>query len=106
MEVYKYLIRPVLFQIDPEKIHNVALRFGSFLGKFFVFRKILAFFYDFNDDRLKIKVKGVNFRNPVGLAAGFDKNGVLPNVISSIGFGFEEIGSVTALSCEGNLKPR
>lgn len=106
MKVYKHLIRPVLFQIDPERVHNAALKFGSFLGKFFAFRKILAFFYDFNDDGLKINVKGINFRNPVGLAAGFDKNGVLPNVISSVGFGFEEIGSVTTLPCEGNLKPR
>src|SRR3989344_2738146 len=106
MEAYKYLIRPVLFQIDPEKIHNIALRFGSFLGKFFFSRKILAFFYDYKNDRLNIKVKGINFCNPVGLAAGFDKNGVLPEVISSVGFGFEEIGSVTALPCGGNLKPR
>lgn len=106
MKVYKYLLRPVLFQIDPEKVHNTALKFGSFLGKFFVSRKILALFYDYEDYRLNVSIKGINFRNPVGLAAGFDKNGVLPSVISSVGFGFEEIGSVTALPCEGNLKPR
>lgn len=106
MNVYKYLIRPVLFQIDAEKVHNLVLKIGSFLGKSYVFRKSLALFYDYKNDKLQVKIKGIIFRNPVGLAAGFDKNGVITKILPSIGFGFEEIGSVTAMPCEGNLKPR
>ncbi len=106
MKAYKYLVRPMLFQIDPEKVHNLALRFGSFLGKFSIFRRSLAFFYDYNNDKLQIEVKGIKFKNPVGLAAGFDKNGVMTQILPSINFGFEEIGSITAKKCEGNKKPR
>src|SRR3989344_4250144 len=106
MNAYKYFIRPVLFQIDAEKVHNFALRIGSFLGRSYVLRKSLAFFYGYNNDRLYVNIKGIRFRNPVGLAAGFDKNGVITNILPSIGFGFEEIGSVTAKKCEGNKKPR
>ena len=97
MKVYKHLLRPALFQTDPERIHNFILNLGSFLGKFFVFRKILSFFYSYENDKLHVRIKDIKFKNPVGLAAGFDKNGVLVDVIPSIGFGFEEIGSVTAL---------
>ncbi|MBI4158692.1 quinone-dependent dihydroorotate dehydrogenase [Candidatus Woesearchaeota archaeon] len=104
--MYKTIIRPILFQVDPEKVHNKALKLGSFFGKFAFFRKFLALFYDYRNDKLEVNVCGIHFRNPIGLAAGFDKNGVLFDIIPSIGFGFEEIGSVTALPCEGNLKPR
>lgn len=105
MKAYKYLLRPVLFQIDPERVHNIFLGIGSFLGKL-VFRKVLGFFYNYENEKLNVTVKTIKFRNPVGLAAGFDKNGLLVDVIPSIGFGFEEVGSVTALPCDGNLKPR
>lgn len=106
MKAYKCLIRPMLFQFDPEKVHNLALRFGSFLGNFSVFRKSLAFYYYYDNNKLQINVKGIKFRNPVGLAAGFDKNGIITKILPSISFGFEEIGSITAKKCEGNKKPR
>ena len=103
---YKKFIRPILFRMDPERVHNAALFFGSLLGRIWIKRKVLELIYLYKDERLNLEVKGIKFDNPVGLAAGFDKNGVLTEIIPSFGFGFEEIGSITAEQCEGNKKPR
>lgn len=102
--MYK-LIKPILFKQDPEKIHEIILYIGkqlssSNIGKYF------RFFYGFDDKSLHTNVFKINFKNPVGLAAGFDKNGEIINFLSYISFGFVEIGSITAIYSEGNVKPR
>lgn len=99
------IIRPLLFRADPEYVHSKTLELGKRLSKSRV-KEIINYVYRFEDERLNVNVLGFNFKNPVGLAAGFDKNGDLVDFLPSLGFGFLEIGSVTALAKEGNEKPR
>ena len=100
--MYKSIIRPILFRFDPEDVHHftfsVLKNFG-FLTKLFFPRPIV-------DKRLEREVFGLKFKNPVGLAAGFDKNAVLFNELAYLGFGFVEIGTVTPKAQAGNPKKR
>ncbi len=104
--MYKLLIRPILFLFDPEKIHHFIfsmIKFGSKVpGKQPAIRSI----YQVNDTRLERELFGLKFKNPVGLAAGFDKNAVLYNELANFGFGFIEIGTVTPKGQVGNPKKR
>jgi len=103
--MYKILIRPVLFLFDPEAVHHFtfrAIKFFSRLGLGGIFRKIFVV----DDPRLEREVFGVRFKNPVGLAAGFDKDAKLYNEFSDFGFGFVEIGTVTPKPQPGNPKKR
>ena len=104
--MYKLIVRPFLFLFDPEKIHYVVFSLIRFLCKVplgaLIFRKI----YQIEDKRLERKLFGITFKNPVGLAAGFDKNAVLYNELANLGFGFIEIGTVTPIGQEGNPKKR
>ncbi|MBU0457252.1 MAG: quinone-dependent dihydroorotate dehydrogenase [Nanoarchaeota archaeon] len=106
IKIYQKLIRPVFFKIDPERVHNMILFYGKLLGKFYLTKNILRFMFNYQNDKLKQKIHGIEFSNPIGLAAGFDKDAQLMNILPSIGFGYEEIGTITAKSCTGNPKPR
>ena len=103
--MYK-LIRPLLFSIDPEKIHGLV--FGALRGpmRWSVFRAALHSIYDVKDRRLEKTLFGITFKNPVGLAAGFDKDARLIDVLSCFGFGFIEIGTLTPKPQPGNERPR
>ena len=103
---YRYILRPILFKIDSEKVHHTAIRIGSGFAKFKLTRELLASYYDVQSTKLKKTVLGIFFRNPIGLAAGFDYNADLTQILPSIGFGFLTIGTVTNLPYEGNPKPR
>lgn len=100
------LIKPILFQFDPEKVHYFVVRnlkrFNRFPGGSVLSRAIWAH----SDDRLKRQVFGLTFTNPVGLAAGFDKNAEMIAEMANLGFGFVEVGTVTPLPQPGNDKPR
>jgi dihydroorotate dehydrogenase len=100
------LIKPLLFKFDPEKVHYFVTRnlkrFNKFPGGAALSRAI----WDVSDSRLEKEVFGLKFKNPVGLAAGFDKNGELMNELANMGFGFIEVGTVTPLPQPGNPKPR
>ena len=99
--MYKFLIRPVLFLLGPEKAHHIAfsiLRISSYLGLTGMFRALFVI----EDPRLERVVFGIRFRNPVGLAAGFDKDALLFNELSDFGFGFVEIGTLTPKAQMGN----
>lgn len=103
--MYKILIRPFLFLMDAEKAHHFTfslVRFLSNIGFSSIFRAI----YNFEDARLEREVFGIKFKNPVGLAAGFDKDAKLFNELSNFGFGFVEIGTLTPKPQEGNPKKR
>lgn len=104
--VYKYLLKPVFFRNDPEFIHDAMVSFGEFIGRFWILKFFLKITYGYKSVELKQNILGINFDNPIGLSAGFDKDARLMNVLPSIGFGFEEVGSVTGNYCEGNPKPR
>jgi dihydroorotate dehydrogenase len=98
--LYEDLLRPLLFLADPEKVHELALhslRLASLLP--LTNRKDLR-------SPLRREVFGLSFPNPIGLAAGFDKNGLAIPALSALGFGSVEIGTVTAVAQPGNPKPR
>ena len=103
---YKHLLKPIYFLMDPEAIHERMVLFGSFLGRHAWTRSVTSFLFAYRDPALEQEILGMRFSNPVGLAAGFDKNGHLVGILPSVGFGFEEVGSVTAEPCAGNPGPR
>ena len=90
--MYK-LIRTILFLFDPEKIHHFAVCYLKFLFKIPIISNIIKSHQEINDKRLEREVFGLKFKNPVGLAAGFDKDAKLFNELSNWGFGFIEIGT-------------
>ncbi|TYP98801.1 dihydroorotate oxidase A [Tenacibaculum adriaticum] len=104
--MYKLLIRPIFFLFDPEKIHHFTFSLVKFLSKIPGIPAIFRGLYQVNDKRLERKLFGLTFKNPVGLAAGFDKNAVLYNELANFGFGFVEIGTVTPNGQVGNPKQR
>lgn len=100
--MYKSLIRPFLFKFDPEEVHHFTFSFlknFGFLAKLFLPKPI-------EDKRLEQEVFGLKFKNPVGLAAGFDKDAKLFSELSDLGFGFIEIGTLTPRPQPGNDKKR
>ncbi len=101
--IYKSLIRPWLFRKDPEQSHEAILALLSHLEFLY---GIIEAFYKVEDERLKIRLGPLTLPNPVGLAAGFDKNAVAAKMISAFGFGFMEVGAITARAQPGNPKPR
>ena len=100
------LIKPLLFQFDPEKVHYFVTRNLKRLNRFPGGAALSRMLWDMKDERLEREVFGLKFKNPVGLAAGFDKNAELMSEMADLGFGFVEIGTVTPLPQPGNLKPR
>jgi dihydroorotate dehydrogenase len=101
-----FLLRPILFQFEPEAVHNFVTsnlkRFNRLPGGPELSRAL----WDYKDIWLEKEVFGIKFKNPVGLAAGFDKNGELMSEMANLGFSFVEVGTVTPLPQPGNLKPR
>lgn len=99
---YKVILKPILFLFAPELIHDQALSLGAYLGKSRVARKVIQACFTYKHPALSQTIAGIHFQNPIGLAAGFDKNAELTQIIPEVGFGFAEIGSVTGLPCAGN----
>lgn len=104
--MYKQLIRPILFQFDPEKVHHFSFSSLRLLHKIPGVGKLLNHQFVVKDKRLEKEVFGIKFPNPVGLAAGFDKDAKLYKELSNLGFGFIEIGTLTPKPQEGNPKQR
>ncbi len=100
------LVKSVLFRYDPEVIHEKVMSSLSWCGRHPGALRLISTACQFNDPRLTVKRFGLTFPNPVGLAAGFDKNAVAIPSWAALGFGAVEIGSVTALAQPGNPKPR
>jgi dihydroorotate dehydrogenase len=104
--MYKLLIRPILFYFDPEKVHYFTFSLIRLVSKIPGFPSLFKALYEVNDSRLETEVFGLKFKNPVGLAAGFDKDASLYKELSNFGFGFIEIGTLTPKGQEGNPKKR
>lgn len=104
--MYKLLIRPILFWFDPEEVHYFSFSFIQFICKIPFVPSILKSIYEVKDSRLEREVFGLKFKNPVGLAAGFDKDAKCYQELSNFGFGFIEIGTLTPKPQEGNPKKR
>jgi len=104
--MYKILIRPIFFCFDPEKVHHFTFSFIKLVSKIPGVPSLFKFLYQVNDKRLETEVFGLKFKNPVGLAAGLDKDAILYKELSSLGFGFIEIGTLTPKAQPGNDKKR
>ena len=104
--MYQYLIRPFLFLFDPEKVHLFTIEFLSLAHKIPGVKALIRNSFSFNDKGLEREVFGLSFANPVGLAAGFDKDAQMIDLLEPFGFGSIEIGTLTPKPQPGNEKPR
>jgi len=104
--VYKHFIRPIFFLFDPEKIHHFTFALLKVLHRMPGVKGVFRSLYSTKDSSLEKEVFGIKFPNPVGLAAGFDKDAKLVDELATIGFGFIEIGTLTPKAQPGNDKPR
>ncbi|MBC6613126.1 quinone-dependent dihydroorotate dehydrogenase [Hymenobacter sp. BT507] len=104
--MYKALLKPLLFQLDAERAHHVVFNNLKSAYRLPGTAALLRGLYDFQHPKLEREVFGLKFRNPVGLAAGLDKNAVLTDELGALGFGFVEIGTVTPRPQPGNPAPR
>ncbi len=103
--MYK-IFRPLFFQFDPEKIHHFVTQSLKLFNRVPGGSKLSNAVFSIEKPELEREVFGLKFKNPVGLAAGFDKNGEMMAEMTNLGFGFVEIGTVTPLPQAGNPKPR
>ena len=104
--MYKFLLKPILFLFPPERAHHITLFFLKLTLAIPIVGSLFRNHYEVRDERLAKKVFGLEFKNPVGLAAGFDKDGQHFEAMSSLGFGFVEVGTVTPKPQVGNPQPR
>ncbi|QNL22264.1 quinone-dependent dihydroorotate dehydrogenase [Hyphobacterium sp. CCMP332] len=104
--MYKSILQPILFLIDAEKAHHLTTGLLKALLKIPGAKSVSKSVFSFSDQGLEKEVFGLKFKNPIGLAAGFDKNAEFIHELSTFGFGFIEIGTVTPLAQPGNPKPR
>jgi dihydroorotate dehydrogenase len=106
MPLYEDAVRPLLFRLDPERAHELTLRASELSGRSTITRRVARRALGVRDPRLRTSLAGIPLENPLGLAAGFDKNGRALGMLGAMGFGHVEIGSVSAYPSEGNPKPR
>jgi dihydroorotate dehydrogenase len=104
--MYKSVIRPLLFRIDAEEVHHLVFKTLKNSCKIPGSKAVLSGMYDFRHPLLEKELFGLKFSNPVGLAAGFDKDAKLIDELACLGFGFIEIGTLTPKAQPGNEKPR
>lgn len=104
--LYQAVLKPMLFLIDPEDIHDRFLNIGNLLGSTVFGRAITRALFFYSHPMLHTMVAGIAFPNTIGLAAGFDKNARLYDIMPEVGFGFVELGSFTGKPCAGNPRPR
>jgi dihydroorotate dehydrogenase len=104
--VYKLIIKPFLFLLSPEKAHHFTVKSFSFLLAIPLLGSLLRSFFTVKNKKLNRNFMGLHFDNPVGLAAGFDKDGKYFHSMAALGFGFIELGTVTPKGQDGNPQPR
>jgi dihydroorotate dehydrogenase len=104
--VYRLIIRPLLFLVDPEKIHYRVFNWLKWMGKIPGITAVIKAIFQYRHPRLQRQILGLTFENPVGLAAGFDKDAKLIDELAAFGFSFIEIGTLTPKAQPGNDKPR
>jgi dihydroorotate dehydrogenase len=104
--VYKTILKPILFLFSPERAHHITLALLKIVLAIPGVNTLFRNWYRVQDPRLEREVFGLRFPNPVGLAAGFDKDGKYFRAMSALGFGFIELGTVTPKGQEGNPQPR
>ena len=103
--IYRKIIKPALFLFPADDVHTLFLKLGRFLGFFSFVRFTIEKIFIFKSNILNQNVLGLDFANPIGLAAGFDYDADLIDILPSIGFGYHTIGTVTNLPYAGNTRP-
>ena len=96
------VLRPLIFLMDPEQAHYSMKRIGVFLGSNPITKVFTSLLFDYGHKSLNTEVDGIKYRNPIGLSAGFDKDGELTKIYPNLGFGLAELGSITGEICPGN----
>jgi dihydroorotate dehydrogenase subfamily 2 len=104
--LYRQVLKPLLFLLPPELVHEGFISLGQFLGWFKPGFWLIDFLYNYRGSKVAVTVDGLTYGAPVMLAAGFDYNARLINILPALGLGGVEVGSVTARPCAGNPKPR
>ncbi len=104
--MYKTFVRPLLFRLPADYAHEMAINTAASYSKRSLLLRAAGAIYSYKNSSLRQKIWGLNFQNPVGLAAGLDKNCTMAPLMEKLGFGFLEVGSVTAMPSTGNPKPR
>ena len=104
--MYKRIVSPFLFLFDPESVHNFTFTVLKLSYKFPLTKFIVSFLLSFENQKLEKQLFGLNFKNPVGVAAGLDKNAAHIKEFSSFGFGFVEVGTITPEPQIGNSKKK
>lgn len=104
--LYVNILKPVFFLFDPEDVHDLMTNTGVILGRFKLTKLATSLFFSYSHPSLEQEILGIKFSNPIGLAAGFDKEAILADILPSVGFGFVEVGSITGEPCKGNDRPR
>ena len=104
--MYKLILKPIFFLFSPEQAHHLAMKLFKVGLNFPIVNLFLKNIYTIENEGLTKEILGLKFKNPVGLAAGFDKDGKYLDVLPHLGFGFVEIGTVTPQPQDGNPKPR
>ena len=103
---YIYLLRPVFFRMKPEFLHEKVIAISEFFGKYRLFRELTKLLFFYCNQKLEQTILGIHFSNPIGLAAGFDKDARLTEIFPFMGAGFMEVGSITYKPYAGNLGTR
>lgn len=103
---YARVLKPLLFKVDPESIHDSVSKTAEIAGILPPARWITKALFGYAHPTLTAKVDGLWYKNPIGLSAGYDKNARLPRILPAMGFGFAEIGSITRDPYRGNEPPR
>ena len=103
---YKFFAKPYFFAQDPERVHDDMISLGKVLGRFGLTRFFIKLAFNYQDKILETNLAGLKLKNPIGLAAGFDKDAEITDILPAVGFGLVEVGSITGKACTGNLKPR
>lgn len=103
--IYRTVIKPLFFLLDPEFVHVTMVNFGEFIGRMGIARVKVRFFTTFDQPALSQNISDVIFAHPVGLAAGFDYEARLTQTLAPWGFGFQTVGTITNEPYEGNERP-
>src|SRR3990167_10760 len=104
--IYKKIVKPIFFLFDAESVHNLVSFLGELMGKSVTATITLEKLFGKKHPSLKQKIVGIDFESPVGLAAGFDYQAKLTQILPSLGFGFATVGTITNLPYAGNPRPR
>lgn len=103
--LYGQMIKPIFFLIEPERIHNIATTTGEIVGNIPVIRWLMSFLLVYKHPSLEQHVAGIYVQSPIGLAAGFDYEAKLTQILPAIGFGFQSVGTITNHAYQGNPHP-